>query len=309
MNRCPICKSESFNKIISSAKENIKLTNNKYSYKKCANCLVISQNPLPNNKSLNRHYQFIDNLQASKENYSKKLSILFKIKENYYKKINLRKIIRYIFKLGEEEYTYFNLLNPGNILDLGSGNGIFSLAAKQKGFEVISIEQNETSINFAKKLGVNIIPADINSKSSMKLASEVNNVTLNHVFEHIIEPIKFLSGLNENIRKSTKVIIVVPNSDSIWRYIFKEKWYGWDPPVHVHLYNRRSLKFIMKKLGMEIEYLSSLNRIDSLYAALIHAGFKVRKFKIILRLLMLPTFPFLKLFNIAPEIICVARKI
>tara|TARA_B100000161_G_C33528205_1_gene404623 strand:- start:192 stop:1118 length:927 start_codon:yes stop_codon:yes gene_type:complete len=307
MNVCPICKSYNFIKITSNSKENIKLTDNNYSYNKCLNCFVISQNPLPNHSTLNKHYKFLDKLQANKKNYPKKLSILFKIKDSY-QKHNFQNFLRDFFKFGEKDYTYFNILNPGNILDLGAGNGIFSIAAKQKGFEVISIEQNETSINFAEKLGVKIVPADINSQSTINYASQVDNITLNHVLEHVKQPINFLNTLKNNIKQKAKIVIVVPNSDSIWRYIFREKWYGWDPPVHVHLYNQRSLRIIMTQIGMEIEYLKSLNRIDSLYSALIHAGYKVKRFKLFLRVISLPLLPILKVFNISPEIICVVKK-
>ena len=306
---CPICKSKNFYEITPNSKENIKLTNKTYSFYRCTDCFVVSQNPLPSNYCLNRHYQFLDERQSSKSNYHKKLSLLLKIKESYSNKKRFRNFIRNIIKFGEKDYTFFNLLNRGDILDLGAGNGIFSLAAKQNGFDVISVEQNENSINIAKKLGIKIISADLNSKLSMRLASQVDNITLNHVMEHIVDPIRFLISLRENIHSQTKVVIVMPNSDSIWRYIFKEKWYGWDPPIHVHLYNKRSLKIIMKKIGYKIDFLSSLNRIDSLSAALSHAGFKVIKLRLILRIIMLTLSPLLKIFNISPEIICIVSKI
>ena len=88
---------------------------------------------------------------------------------------------------------------------------------------------------------------------------------------------EFLKSLKNNIKQTTKVVIVVPNSSAIWRYIFREKWYGWDPPVHCHLYNQKSLKIIMNKVGYKIEYISSLNKIDALAAALNHSGFKLNK--------------------------------
>ena len=75
------------------------------------------------------------------------------------------------------------------------------------------------------------------------------------------------------------MVIVIPNSNSIWRYIFREKWYGWDPPVHVHLYNQKSLKIIMNKLGYKIEHLSSLNKIDALASSFNSIGFKLDKLR------------------------------
>ena len=308
MKVCPICKKNNFITIIKNCNENIKLTNNSYSYKYCSDCLVISQDPLPDNKKLNKHYKYLESLNIKKLNFNKNLQIFFKIKDSY-KKRNFKNIIIKILKFGENDYSYFNLLNSGKILDLGSGSGLFSIAAEEKGFDVISLEQSEASFKISKKIGTNIILSDINSELAMEYASKVENVTLNHVFEHITNPLEFLERLKNNIKKTTKVVIVVPNSSSIWRYIFREKWYGWDPPVHVHLYNQKSLKIIMNKLGYKIEYLSSINKIDALSSGLNHIGFRSNKFKFLLRIISFALAPFLKKFNIAPEIICIVSRV
>ena len=85
-----------------------------------------------------------------------------------------------------------------------------------------------------------MVASDINSKISKKYASKVDIIhPMNHVFEHIIEPYNFLSNLRKNITKNAKVVILMPNSNSIWRYIFKRKMVWIDPPILVHLYRRR----------------------------------------------------------------------
>ena len=307
MTICPICKSNNYITIIKNCHENIYLTNNSYSYKRCLDCLVISQDPLPNNEYLNKHYEYIESLGIKQLNSKKGLQLFLKIKDSY-KKRNLKNLIRMIFKFGENDYIYFNFLNRGKILDLGSGPGFFSIAAKEKGFDVISLEQSRASVEISRKIGTNVILSDLNSELAMEYASKVENITLNHVFEHITNPYEFLKRLRNNINQTTKVVIVVPNSSSIWRYIFREKWYGWDPPVHVHLYNQKSLKIIMNKLGYKIEYLSSFNKIDALAAAFNSAGFKFNKLKFLFRIISFIIAPFLKKFNIAPEIICIVSK-
>ncbi len=307
MSVCPICKSNNYSRIINNCHENIPLTNNSYSYKYCSNCSVISQDPLPDNYTLNKHYEYLESLSIKKSNSLKDLQIYFKIKDSF-KKINLKNIIRNILKFGEKDYSYFHLLNPGMILDLGSGPGLFSVAAKEKGFKVISLEQSKVAVEISKKIGTNVIFSNVNSDLAMKYASKVENITLNHVFEHIIDPLGFLKRLREHVKESTKVVIVIPNSNSLWRYIFREKWYGWDPPVHVHLYNQNSLKIIMGKIGYKIEYLACLNRIDSFGSALSHRGFKLNKFKFLLRIISFALAPFLKITNLSPEIICIISK-
>ena len=308
MTICPICKSKSYFTIIKNCHENIYLTNNSYAYSYCLDCLVISQDPLPDYESLNKHYAYIESLEIKKLNSDKAIQFFLKIKESY-KKRNLKNIIRKIFKFGENDFSYFNLLNRGKILDLGSGSGLFSIAAKERGFDVISLEQSKASVEISKKIGTNVILSDLNSQLAMEFASKVENITLNHVFEHIINPLEFLKKLRNKIKQNTKVVIVVPNSSSIWRYIFREKWNGWDPPVHVHLYNQKSLKIILDKAGYKIEYLSSLNKIDALSSAFKTIGFKFDKLRFLFRIISFALAPLLKKFNIAPEIICIVSKL
>ena len=307
MSICPICKSNNYSKIINNCHENISLTNNSYSYKYCSNCLVISQDPLPDNYILNKHYKFLESLNINKSNSLENLKIYFKIK-NSFKKRNFKNIIRNILKFGEKDYSYLSLLNQGKILDLGAGSGLFSIAAKEEGFDVISLEQSEAAVEISKKIGTNVIFSDLNSELAMNYASKVENITLNHVFEHIKYPLAFLERLRTNLKESTKVVLVIPNSNSIWRYIFKEKWYGWDPPVHVHLYNQNSLKIMMDKIGYKIDYLTCLNKIDSLGYALNHGGFKLGKLRFLFRLISFTIGPLLKIFNLSPEIICIVSK-
>ena len=306
--RCPICKKIDFIKVVSNCKENIPLTEKSYSYGKCLNCKVISQFPTPDMPTISKHYQFLNKEKEKNISNKKTLALFFKIKDYYQNKKNIKNNLRNILKFWEKDYPYLHMIHGRKILDLGAGNGFFSLAAKEKGFDVISIEQNKSSINFAKLIGVKMIESDISSKISMKYASEVDNITMNHVFEHILEPYNFLSILKKNISKHTKVFIIIPNANSIWRYIFKEKWYGWDPPIHVHLYNKKALEIIIKNAGFKIVYLSSINRIDSFYAALMHAGKKPKYLKFILRLIIFPIQPFLKIFNLTPELLCIISK-
>ena len=194
----------------------IYLTNNSYDYKHCLDCLVISQDPIPDDQILNKHYGYIESLGINQLNSKKGLQLLFKIK-NSFKKRNLKNLIRMKFNLGENDYSYFNLLNRGKILDLGSGTGLFSIAAKEQGFDVISLEQSRASFEISKKIGTNVILSDLNSELAMEYASKVENITLNHVFEHIVNPLEFLKKLRNNIKQTTK--------DQTSKTAKQEKWH------------------------------------------------------------------------------------
>ena len=160
---CPICNKFNFFKIISNCKENIRLTEKSYNYGKCLNCNIISQYPTPDVQNISKHYQFLNKEKEKNISNKKTLDLLFKIKDYYQNKKNIKNTLRKILKFGEEDFPYLDRIRGKKLLDLGAGNGFFSLAAEKKGFHVTSIEQNKSSINFAKRIGIKMIESDISS--------------------------------------------------------------------------------------------------------------------------------------------------
>ena len=61
-------------------------------------------------------------------------------------------------------------------------------------------------------------------------------------------------------------------------------------------------------LELKVEYLSSINRIDAFHTALRHSGKSLINLKIFLRIIIFPVQPLLKIFNLAPELICIISK-
>ena len=70
-----------------------------------------------------------------------------------------------------------------------------------------------------------MIASDISSKIAMQYASTVDNVVLNHVRTYLSRTISFY--FKKNISSHTKVIIFIPNANSIWRFILRKMvWMG-----------------------------------------------------------------------------------
>ena len=79
-------------------------------------------------------------------------------------------------------------------------------------------------------------------------------------------------------------------------------------PIHLHLYNKKALEIIMDNAGFKVEYLTSINRIDVFYTAIKHSGKNLVNIKFILRILIFPIQPILKILNLAPELLCIISK-
>lgn len=113
--------------------------------------------------------------------------------------------------------------------------------------------------------------------------------------------------MRTTMKPGSRLILLFPNPNSLWRYVLGNRWYGWDPPVHVHHYSLSALKLFLRREGFRLLALRSIRRNDSLAAALAATGLNLGRLRIFLRLLMFPIMPFLARAGLGPELLCVAE--
>lgn len=304
---CPICGNLKTKTIASNVGENLRLIGGRYCYRRCEACKVISQQPMPTDDLLSKYYQLIDQRQQAWQAASQGQSLLSKIKTRQHDGVSsLMRLARSIATAGEQLYPYWHQLKLGSILDLGAGSGGFCLEASQRGWSVIGIEQSPVSVQQARHMGFELIETDLASPDAGQLIASAKNVVMNHVFEHVFDPIGFLKMLRSTIVPGSRLILLIPNPNSIWRFVFGRHWYGWDPPVHVHHYSARALKNILENAGFSVVESRSVRRNDSLATALSQVGINPGRLRFVLRALMIPIMPVLAWAGLGPELLCVA---
>jgi len=307
MRQCPICGHLKTKTIASKVGENLRLIGGRYCYRRCEACKVISQQPMPTGDLLSKYYKLIDQRQQAWQQTAQGQSLLLKIKTRQQDRDSLLiSLARSIATAGEQLYPYWHQLKPGSILDLGAGSGGFCLEASQRGWSVIGIEQSHVSVEQARHMGFELIETDLASPEAGQLIASATNVVMNHVFEHVLDPIGFLRMLRSTIVSGSRLILLIPNPNSIWRFVFGRHWYGWDPPVHVRHYSARALKNMLANAGFSVLEMRSIRRNDSLATALSQIGIKPGRLRFVLRALMIPIMPFLAWAGLGPELLCVA---
>jgi len=97
----------------------------------------------------------------------------------------------------------------------------------------------------------------INSYASSKNELIVENfqtdtkfdvIIMRHLLEHIEDPSAMLKKIQSFLKPEGLLIIIIPNIDSIGRYIFGENW-EWILPWHLHFYTPRTLTMLVEKMG------------------------------------------------------------
>jgi hypothetical protein len=137
-------------------------------------------------------------------------------------------------------------VSRGSLLDVGSGTGKFLYHARSHFGHVTGVEVSGDSVRFAKDtLHLQIVP-DV-----QEAGGPFDVVTAWHSFEHI--PSETLcacvGAIGERSHADTRVIVCVPNPDSVLARFFGECWAFRDVEAHLHEFSRQSLDTLFVKYG------------------------------------------------------------
>lgn len=155
------------------------------------------------------------------------------------------------FKL---RHLHDDSLQGKRLLEIGCGKGRFLEMALNHGIKGYGIEPSARSFAFASsRLGSAVAPVALESIDSMSsFPAEFDYVVLWHVLEHLDEPERVLSQINNRLSPNGKIVIAVPNLSSIQARLGKSDWYHLDPSRHIHHFTPVSLKLLATRNGYRV---------------------------------------------------------
>ncbi len=127
-----------------------------------------------------------------------------------------------------------------NLLDVGCGNGHFLAKMRNLGWEVTGVEPDRHAAAVARdQFG---IPVREGLLEDQKFPNDAfYAITMNHVIEHLLDPIRTLQECRRILKPGGKLIIVTPNNESLGSRLFKDAWFPLDPPRHLFLFTAATL--------------------------------------------------------------------
>lgn len=135
--------------------------------------------------------------------------------------------------------------NPGEmrVLDFGMGWGNWLLMARAMGFEADGLETSTSRIQYAQKLGLNVVqPNEISPNTYHFINAE-------QVFEHLSDPGAVIGKCWEWLVPNGLLRIAVPNGNGIAQQIQQGRWkinaMETRPLEHINVFTTKSLR----KLG------------------------------------------------------------
>jgi 2-polyprenyl-3-methyl-5-hydroxy-6-metoxy-1,4-benzoquinol methylase len=154
---------------------------------------------------------------------------------------------------------YFAKSN-GRMLDVGCGNGDLIGLAQTYGWEAEGIDVDARALGIARSKGLNVRLGTLLDQEYPDSTS--NLITMNHVLEHMHDPIGMLSECHRALRADGLLIVSTPNTASSGHHKFGPDWRGLEPPRHLMLFNPRTLAEAARRAAFKQTRVISTLRIN-----------------------------------------------
>lgn len=136
---------------------------------------------------------------------------------------------------------------PAKILDFGCGNGHYISRLKQLGYEVYGIEPDPKAVEAAQELGLNVCTPD--EAKGIFGNSTLDAITINHVIEHVPDPIETLQYFHSLLKPGGMIYIEAPNALASGLSVFGKYWRGLEAPRHFSIPSVKGLKKALSYTG------------------------------------------------------------
>ncbi len=174
------------------------------------------------------------------------------------------KLLRRLFRFGFEAFVrlsglarereaafemYLGNRPPGRLLEIGCGSGERLAHFAAKGWTVQGQDVDAKAVAHARAstgLPVHLGPIE----SLPALAGPFDAVVMNHVIEHVSDPVALLRQAGALMAAGGILVAITPNISSINHRRFRDSWLHLDPPRHLHLFSPGTLQSVAQAAGL-----------------------------------------------------------
>jgi SAM-dependent methyltransferase len=140
----------------------------------------------------------------------------------------------------------------GSVLDVGCGNGaLLRMLAQRTDWRLRGIEPSAEAAAAGAAAGLDILATTL---EEARFADDSFDLTiLNHVLEHVPDPVSTLAELRRIIKPGGYLYGEVPNPACAEQWIFGRYWGGYHLPRHLYFFRRKQLHELLTAAGFVVE--------------------------------------------------------
>lgn len=141
-------------------------------------------------------------------------------------------------------------MEPGRLLDIGCGKGRFLAAARTAGWETLGVEFAPASAERAQAAyDLDVLVGDF---LDIPFQGAFDAITMWHVVEHLPDPMAAVTRAASLLGSGGRLVISVPNVDSLQARLGGEHWFHLDLPRHLFHFSPRSLSALVERAGLRV---------------------------------------------------------
>jgi len=139
--------------------------------------------------------------------------------------------------------------------NIGCGIGAFLLCAAEKGWDVWGVEPSVSACEYARSRGLNVVQGFYPREIAERLGP-FDVVHLDHVLEHVPNPILFLEWIHGSLAPNGVLFITVPNDFNAFQKTLVEScgyrpWWV-IPHHHINYFDFNALSAVLERLGFKV---------------------------------------------------------
>ena len=147
----------------------------------------------------------------------------------------------------------------GSLLDVGCGDGQFIGKMRSLGWDVSGVDPDPSAVACGHRQGFRVFQGTI---ADVPEDARYDVITLNHVIEHVADPIDLLRECRRRLRAGTgRLIITTPNVKSLGHRWFGQHWRGFEIPRHLFLFCPQALSEAVSRAGLRVNMIRSETRL------------------------------------------------
>ena len=277
---CPVCGTKE-SRTFFAGPDRLCGTPGTFTYQRCSACATVFQNPRVNPEDLHlcypgNYYTHLDGPEAESSSagsaltptgyrryFSRFRNLLRRAVVLSVQGTPQRGLIGTVGEIGAlsrrmRERAFFNAVDDEllprdagqlSALEVGCGSGHLMKMLESVGWKVEGVEWDPTAAEVARRVAG--LPVQNGDFRHVELPiGAYNLIVLNHVFEHLDDPLRALQRIEELLAPSGSAVLFYPNPESLGARFFRRFWFAWDVPRHLVLPTVRSLAKAAARVGL-----------------------------------------------------------
>lgn len=256
---CVLCDSDN-SSLLFASRDWIHDVGDTFNVVECQNCDLVYINPRPTKNAISAFYPQSEyyTCQPQSDHRGIKDSIKHLIRASqpgYNKNLGVFKTImgRFLALLFAQQIDIMvPFKTAGRILDVGCGNGQLTSWMGSYGWQTFGVDITEQACQQAEIAGLNTFCGEVELAPFPD--AHFDAIVVNHVLEHVHDPISLLKKCNNLLREDGIIIVDVPNLDSYQAQVFDSYWDGLDSPRHLYNFRPKSLLAMLDGAGFKVNH-------------------------------------------------------